>query len=190
MSNYFNGKYRINSIRLQHWNYGSNGSYFITICTEGRSHFFGEIFEEKMKLSLIGDIAEQIWFEIPKQFDFVKLEAFVVMPNHIHGIIRINKPRGWNRLNNPIKIKEQKRGGITQEHNPMLHHNLSRIIRWYKGRVTFESRKIHADFGWQSRFHEHIIRNPKSHNKIKWYIAKNPELWMQDRFNSNVLNEH
>jgi len=87
----FKGKYRIESTRLQNWDYGWNASYFITICTKDREHFFGKIEKDKMILSEIGKMAEKYWFEIPEHFPFVKLGEFVVMPDHIHGIIEIAK---------------------------------------------------------------------------------------------------
>ena len=75
-------------------------------------------------------------------------------------------------------------GGITGDHNPMIQENLSRILRWYKGRVTFESRKIHADFSWQPRFHDHIIRDEREFERIKNYIITNPSNWEKDKFYS------
>jgi REP element-mobilizing transposase RayT len=94
----FQNKYRIQSARLQNWDYGSNGAYFITICTQNREHFFGEIIgnnsssntEKSMRLNEIGLFAEKYWKEIPKQFPYVELGNFVVMPNHTHGILIIN----------------------------------------------------------------------------------------------------
>ena len=71
-------------------------------------------------------------------------------------------------------------GGITKHHNPMLHDNLSRIIRWYKGRTTFESRKCNPEFSWQSRFYDHIVRNEIAFNNIRRYINNNPKMWKGD----------
>jgi REP element-mobilizing transposase RayT len=73
-------------------------------------------------------------------------------------------------------------GGATGHKNPMLHANLSSIIRWYKGRTTFESRKVLPDFAWQPRFYDHIIRNDKSFQRISDYIVDNPLNWAKDRF--------
>ena len=87
----FKGKYRISSARLQNWDYGWNALYFITICTQNRELFFGEIINHKMQLSEIGELSKKYWFEIPEKFSFIKLDEFVVMPNHIHGIIEIAK---------------------------------------------------------------------------------------------------
>jgi len=88
----FQKKDRIESNRLQNWDYSSNAAYFITICTKNRKHFFGKIFKGKMQLSEIGKMANIYWNEIPEHFPFVKLDAFVVMPNHVHGINIIDKP--------------------------------------------------------------------------------------------------
>jgi len=94
MAKKYKNKYRIASIRLKNWDYRTNGAYFITICTGNRKHFFGEIVKidnkKTMVLNEIGAIAENFWIEIPKHFPFVELGNFVVMPNHIHGILIIN----------------------------------------------------------------------------------------------------
>lgn len=78
--------------------------------------------------------------------------------------------------------KLQNKGGVTGTMNPMLNENLSRVIRWYKARTSFECRKTHADYAWQSRFYDHIIRNNKEYNKIKNYIVNNPNRWKDDKF--------
>ena len=92
MTEKFQNKYRIKSTRLQDWDYGSNAAYFVTICTQNREHYFGEITNGIMQLSEIGYMANKYWSEIPKHFPFVELDEFVIMPNHVHGIIVINKP--------------------------------------------------------------------------------------------------
>jgi putative transposase len=91
MQNKFQNKYRIPSSRLQTWDYGTNGAYFITICTQNREHFFGIVQNGTVQLSEIGKISERLWIEIPNQFPFIELGNFVVMPNHVHGILIINK---------------------------------------------------------------------------------------------------
>ncbi len=87
----YNNKYPIPSARLQSWDYGSNGAYFITICTKNRKHFFGEISGGEMHLNELGKLAEKYWIEIPQHFTFIELGEFVVMPNHMHGILIIDK---------------------------------------------------------------------------------------------------
>jgi REP element-mobilizing transposase RayT len=110
MDDKFQNRYRIKSTRLQNWDYSWNGLYFITICTKDRICFFGDIIESKVPgsdiyvkngLSEIGKIAEKYWLEIPQHFSFVKLDAFVIMPNHVHGIIVIDhrNDKGQNHIN-------------------------------------------------------------------------------------------
>src|SRR5690606_6294128 len=95
----YQNKYRISSARAPFWDYGWNAAYFVTICTQNRIRWFGEIVEtqnfstpKQIQLSEIGKIAEQCWQEIPGHFPFVKLGAFVIMPDHVHGIVIIDKP--------------------------------------------------------------------------------------------------
>ena len=208
----FQNKYRIPSARWQTWDYGSNGAYFITICTQNRRHFFGEIIdstipdESIMHLNDMGEMAEKYWVEIPQYFPFVSLGNFVIMPNHMHGILIIDDSTNVQtrliaspQINTQIGIDDpsiektrliaslselpkNKTGGITGDKNPMFHENISRIIRWYKGRCSFEIRKIHSDFGWQSRFYDHIIRNSASYENIQNYISNNPRNWNKDKF--------
>lgn len=198
MQNKFQNKYRIPSSRLQTWDYGTNGAYFITICTQNREHFFGVVQNGTMQLSETGKIAEQLWIEIPNQFPFIELGNFVVMPNHVHGLLIINKivspsvetrfiaSKNIESIDNKetrlIASLPNKNGGFSGDKNPMLNDTISKIIRWYKGRCTFECRKINSDFGWQSRFYDHIIRNSKSFDIIQNYIFENPMNWEKDKF--------
>ena len=87
----FKNKYRIESSRAQWWDYGSNAAYFVTINTKNRIRFFGEIVHEEMYLTELGKYVEMCWYQIPEHFPFVKLGEFVVMPDHIHGIVHIVK---------------------------------------------------------------------------------------------------
>ena len=111
MTRKFKNKYRVDTVRAKWWDYTNNGSYFVTICTKDRQHFFGNIVETpklgvtaKMELNEIGELAQKFWMEIPQHFPFVVLDEFVVMPNHVHGIICISKtvnaPKlgAWARL--------------------------------------------------------------------------------------------
>jgi REP element-mobilizing transposase RayT len=100
----FRDKYRIPSARLQQWDYGWNGSYFVTINTANRKHYFGVIIDGKMHLSEIGKLADKYWLEIPDHFPFVLLGVHQIMPNHVHGIITIDKPK-----NNPKTTNNEKR---------------------------------------------------------------------------------
>ena len=210
MAKKFRNKYRVPSARLQNWDYGSNGAYFITICTKEMPHFFGEVVDKKMILNTAGVLAEEYWIEILKQFPYVEFGNFQIMPNHMHGILIIDKSvadaavetrfiasnldeiiedesieddadSSETRLIASVPGKEEI-GGFAGENNPMLADNISRIIRWYKGRCTFEMRKNNPNFEWHSRFHDHIIRNSESFERIQNYIEENPARWEEDKF--------
>ena len=189
MQNKFKNKYRISSARLQTWDYSNNGAYFITICTQNRHHFFGHIKNQEMQLSEIGKFAEQYWYEIPNHFPMVELGNFVVMPNHVHGILIIDKmnyePFVETRQCLVSTIKTNTIIGSSRFQN-QGKNTISSIVGSYKSIVTKMSRQINPYFGWQSRFHDHIIRNSKSFENIQNYIEQNPLKWDDDRFYSNV----
>jgi REP element-mobilizing transposase RayT len=188
----YRNKYRIPSARLQNWDYGTNGAYFITICTAHRRHYFGEIVQKRLIASETGILAQQYWMEIPDHFPFIELGNFVVMPNHVHGILIVDKKITVSTdvptvspmppTNGSTPPPTNKTGGFAGNKNPMIQENISRIIRWYKGRCSFEMRKINIGFGWQTRFHDHIIRNHAEYERIDQYITNNPAKWDDDTF--------
>ncbi|MFW6145457.1 MAG: transposase, partial [bacterium] len=194
----FKNRYRIGSARLKHWNYAWNGAYFITICTANRECFFGNIIDGNMHLSNSGQFAYKFWQEIPDHFPFVELDAFVVMPNHIHGIIVIDN-RNDNveslhcNVSDSLQCNVSTCNGSTDKSNiPNKNQfmsnispkpgSVSTIIRSYKSIVTKHARKINPAFAWQSRFYDHIIRNDRSYERIKQYIIDNPKNWKHDKF--------
>jgi len=179
MSDKYKGRYRIESARLKNWDYGWNAAYFVTICTHGREHYFGDIINGRMQLSEIGHLANKYWSEIPKHFPFVELDSFVVMPNHVHGIVIINKP------NDERYVETQNFASLPSESRNKFgpqSKNLASIIRGFKIGVTKNARIINADFAWQSRYYDHIIRNDESLFRIRDYIKNNPLKWMKDKF--------
>ena len=197
MDNLFRNKYRTDSIRLKNWDYGSNGLHFITICTHEMICFFGDIKNGEMILNDAGKIAQDFFLQIPKQFYFIELDEFVIMPNHVHGILNINKPETKSQtttsnttIETPVETRfiacppePKHKGGITGNHNPMLNETIGKVIRWYKGRCAFGIRKsISRDFSWQTRFHDHLIRDDKEYQKIANYIVENPSNWQKDKF--------
>jgi len=192
MSEKFMNKYRIPSSRLQTWDYGNEGAYFITICTNGRKQYFGRITGGAMILNDTGKMAERFWKEIPDQFPFIELDNFVIMPNHVHGILIIKRGTAETRLiasllhspcvsHSQFQPQPNEPGGVTGNKNPMFHNNISRIIRWYKGRCSFEINKIHPGFAWQTRFYDHIIRDAADRERIRKYITDNPANWKEGK---------
>jgi len=177
MSEKFQNRYRIATSRLQNHDYTSNGAYFITICTANHEHWFGEVKDGELVLNDLGQLAKQILHETPQQFNYVFIDQYVIMPNHIHAILVINKKMENQNKKVELQPGEKPNGGITETRNPMLNEGLSHIVRWFKGRTTFEIRKTGATFKWQPRFHEHIIRTNKAYELINEYIITNPQRW-------------
>ena len=189
MADKYRNKYRIKSARLQNWDYGWNGAYFITICTQNRKHFFGEIVNSKMQLSEIGMFAEKYWYEIPQHFPFVKLGAFVVMPNHIHGIIIIEKTNEERNVDVDVDVDvDVETQNFASLSSPSKNKfgpqskNLASIVRGYKIGVTKNAKKIDSIWQWQSGYYDHIIRDDKSFKRISEYIIDNPIKWGKDKF--------
>jgi REP element-mobilizing transposase RayT len=174
VSSLYKKRFSNKSLRLQKWDYGWKAKYFITINTKNRVRYFGKIQSKHMYLSVLGELAQTYWEMIPEKFSYTKLDEFVVMPDHVHGIVDINNPMN----NNPTIIDNSKLGGgFAGQKNPMFHDNLSRILRWYKGRLSFEAHKAGYKFEWQSLFYDHIIRNEMEYYRISKYILDNPENW-------------
>ncbi len=228
----YNNKYRIESARLEGFDYGSNGAYHITICTKNRLHHFGEIVEtddnpslrqdaspaEKTKApekekdesvplnggvpaktdrnplnktdrnpldktdrnpldktdyhpslrpTKIGEIAYDNWLAIPNHFPFASIDSFIIMPNHIHGIILINKQEteDWS---------QNKMGGQSR--------NIPSIIRAFKGSVKRYANTNNIEFEWQERYHDRIIRDYKELENTRLYIFNNSQNWINDEY--------
>jgi putative transposase len=158
-------------LRLKNYNYQTPGAYFITLCTHQRENLFGRVFNEEMNLNEAGAIVESVWHDLPVHYSNVELDQFVVMPNHVHGIIVLCKPIG---------------AGLKPAPTNSRTHGLPEIVRALK---TFSSRKINQIYGrhsqpiWQQGYYEHVIRNDESLDRIRGYIVNNPLSWHLDREN-------
>lgn len=165
--------------RLENFDYSQNGMYFVTICTKNREDFFGEIKNGRMILNKAGEIAENVWKELPKHYENIEIDCFSIMPNHIHGIINI--------VDVDMVGTGSRAVGTGLKPVPTKGHSLSEIIRGFK---TFSARFINKRENilerpvWQRSFYDRIIRNETELNKIREYIIKNPESWETDRNNS------
>ena len=166
--------------RLRGYDYGSTGVYFITICTHNREHFFGEIRNGIMQLSTAGQIVEEEWQKTPDiRYSLnVALDVYCIMPNHFHALLIIgdpNLPRYSYRLPPTDAIPTSFGGSHSQ--------TVGAVIRGFKGsctkRIRIESNRY---FGWQKRFHDHIVRDLRSWEAIREYIVNNPQRWKEDRF--------
>ena len=153
------------SIRLKGYDYSQPGAYFITICTNNREHLFGRIDNGTMILNYAGIIAQICWIDISKHFPHAQIDQFVIMPDHVHGIIII--------------------GGAPPQRNPSIKPGTSKtigsIVRGFKIGTTKWFREytdIHAP--WQRNYYEHIIRDAIELPRIRQYIMNNPKTWEPD----------
>jgi len=147
--------------RIKNFDYTYPNFYFVTICAKDRREYFGEVLNHEMVLNAAGQTAQNFWQEMPKHYKNVKTDEFIVMPNHLHGII----------------VLEMQANG--------LRYSLSQIVGSYKNIV---SKILHAggleDFYWQASFYDHVIRKEESLDKIREYIKNNPRKWDLDRNNA------
>ncbi len=157
----------------QKWDYSWSGRYFITICTKNRVHYFGQIRDGKMILSNVGVIADILWYEIKNHAKNVELDAFIVMPNHIHGILILKNDK-------IIDIKDES-PGQKRFRNPGKN-TVSSIIGSYKSAVSRHAHRLGYDFEWQSRFWDVIIRSDEQFYRVRNYIKNNVKNWNEDKF--------
>jgi len=185
MDELYKSKYRITSARRPNWDYGSHGLYFVTICTKDRIRYFGEIMESaetqgiretqsivSLRMADIGKVAFDNWLKIPEYHPYIELDEFVVMPDHIHGILFINKPD---------KIEWQ-----VSKFGPQ-RNNLASIIRGYKSSVKQYATVNNIDFQWQPKYYDRVIRDEREYLNIKGYIYDNVENWFSGKDNFENL---
>lgn len=180
----YQDKYRIPSARWAAWDYASNAAYFITICTARREHYFGAVTNGTMTLTPVGQAAMDCWNEIPAHFPFVVLDEFVVMPNHVHGILVIDKPSATVGTQNAYTVETQNFASLPSSSNRFgpQSQNLASIVRGYKIGVTQYAHQNDIPFSWQDRYHDHVIRNEGEYNRIRQYICENPQRWADDTY--------
>lgn len=183
------------SIRLKGYDYSQSGLYFITICVNERwNHRFGEVHNGEMVLTEAGQIAAEEWAKTTEIRDNVSLDSWVIMPNHIHGIIQIHptdnvgahcmRPINGER---PDNINEQCPDNINEQPGRVRRvPTIGDIVRGYKSAVTKRVRQLpgmHDIKLWQRNYWEHIIRDERAHFLIREYIQNNPTRWEADCFN-------
>jgi putative transposase len=167
------------SIRPDNYDYSQSGAYFITIATLESKPIFGEILEERILLNKVGDIAYKEWERLTRRYFHIELGAFVVMPNHMHGIILIKgKKSGKTAVQKsklyPSHFSKSEDLGTTDV------GSIPTIIRSYKSSVSLRGRSILGKGNktiWQGGYYEHIIRDAADMERIKDYLAENPSNW-------------
>lgn len=167
--------------RMKQWDYSSDGYYFVTICVKNRAHVFGNVRDKKMRFNKWGEIAHECWQEIPIHFPDVEIDQFVIMPNHVHGIV-VLKNKMEHVVGDKYIYSLSKNGTKKSKNRNMMQ--LSKIIATYKAAVTRKINKIPSNnyFQWQHSFHDHVIRDERALVNIQNYIFFNPDSWRDDDF--------
>jgi putative transposase len=161
------------SPRLKDYDYSQSGAYFITICTHQRQHLFGTVADEKTHLSSLGELALWHWDDLINHFPHIVLDAFVVMPNHIHGIIFVLDTPPTDGID-----------AVPTVQKPSKRPTLGTLVGTYKAAVSRNVRQklqLTAPI-WQGRYHDHIIRSEERLNFIRQYVELNPAKWAEDRY--------
>ena len=164
--------YDRHSIRLHNYDYTQPGAYFVTLCTLKREYLLGDITEGTLRLSPLGLVIEECWQALPQYFHAVELDAFVIMPNHVHGIICIvDTPRADD-------APSQRHGSAPG--------SLSAIVGNFKAISVRRINQLRGTPGaaiWQRNYYEHIIRTSRELEAAHKYIVDNPLKWSLDREN-------
>ncbi|MDO8811262.1 MAG: transposase [Gallionella sp.] len=171
------------SIRLRSYDYSQAGAYFITLCTQKRECLFGAVVDDGMRLNDVGRMVQNVLGALPDHYSCVGLDSFVVMPNHIHGIIMLHDvgaqfivPNNDQGAANPGAMNRAPTiGGIIRAFKACCTHGINQL------------RSVQGVSLWQRNYYEHVIRNEPSLQEIREYIANNPAQWAIDRENPDVV---
>lgn len=194
-------RYHRRTIRLQGYDYAQDGSYFVTICTFDRGCLFGDVLDGEMHLTPFGVVIQRHWENLPQHYPAIALDVFVVMPNHVHGIVILGggidkaaKGKGdeADQRNDGEKNKEGRAGqaeyGAAQGKGRAGHRpapTLGEVMRGFKAFSAKEINILRGTAGpvWQRNYYEHIIRDERSLQAIRQYIIDNPARWAEDAEN-------
>ncbi len=180
-------KHRRRSIRLKDYDYSTPGAYFVTICAYNRQYLFGGIVNGKKRLNRIGEMIESVWNELPKSYPGIDIDIFVVMPNHIHGIVVLSSV-GATPCGCPPPGQAQ---------GPAPTMSLPDVVHRFKSLTTTRCRQsLGQDSSnqfsiklWQRNYYEHVVRDENELNRIREYILYNPLQWQYDRENPEHVQD-
>jgi len=177
------------SVRLKDYDYSSQGLYFITICVQDKKCLFGKIENDEMKLNAAGKMIMKWWAKVPEKFPDIILDEFIIMPNHFHAIVENTGAKSDEvavGANPRVRPEDRIENAQTDKFSTQLYY----LVQWFKTMSTNEYIRNVKNIGWepfdkkvwQRSYHEHIIRDQKSYQKISEYIKSNPSRWEQDKF--------
>ena len=169
--------------RLRGYDYSQPGTYFVTTCVEYHQCLFGDIIDGNMHLNGLGEIVVECWNLIPQHYPSVRIGDYVIMPNHIHGIIAWDNPNIGARSTHPKNGTEKRKGNTPSP-------SLGKIVAYFKYQSTKHINQHHNTSGnriWQRNYHDHIIRNDKDLQRLREYIQNNPMKWELDQLHPDNI---
>ena len=169
-------KHHRRSIRLKGYDYSRAGAYFVTTCVRDGVCLFGEIVDGTMRMNDYGRIVAEAWRDLGQRFKHIELDEFVVMPNHVHGIIHVGVP-----FMTPSVLDVVNQGAINRA------PTLGGMVRTFKAVASRAICRNGADFQWQRNYYEHIVRNENELARVREYIVNNPAQWALDRENPDYV---
>ena len=176
--------------RLSGYDYSTAGSYFITICIKNRECMFGEILDGEMKLNESGKIADEQWKWLFQQYNYIRMDEYVIMPNHFHGIIHIVGNGNLSMYGTVATVPYGENGRSPQQYNNDPQQKIKPIPELIGAFKTTSSKLIHRngniEFHWQKSYHDRIIRNERELYRIQKYISNNPKNWNRDKENQSA----
>ena len=173
--------YRRRSLRLKGYDYTQGGAYFVTIVLQGRLCLFGEVVGTEMQLNKAGEMMCKVWEALPNRFPTITTDTFVVMPNHLHGIIIINQHIDSISVGAPL-VGAQSADTQTTLGDIVGTYKSLTTVEYTRGVKMMKWTPFHRQL-WQRNYYEHIIRNDDSLNQIRQYIIDNPGQWAFDKEN-------
>lgn len=186
-------KHRRHSLRVRGYDYSRIGAYYITMVTHNRECLLGDVADGQVKLSPIGQVAHDFWQEIPRHFADVEMDEFIVMPNHVHGIIVIvrdaREPVGVEYIQ-PLQPHQPLQNETQHRYQHVIPRSVGSIIRTYKAAVRrWCNENGNEHFKWQRNYYEHIIRTDGDLDRIRAYIVNNPFNWQSDDENPKNIRQ-
>jgi putative transposase len=183
---------RRRSVRLKEYDYSQTGAYFVTICTQNRECLLGEITDGEMKLNNAGRIVQLAWDKLPRRYLETELDAYVIMPNHLHGIVILHSESVGARSSRPDESKTVGAGSsCPNKGRENRAPTLGTIVAYFKYQTTTQInaiRNVGIQKFWQRNYYEHVIRNEADLAEVREYILNNPARWNEDDYNPALLN--
>ena len=165
---------RRNSLRLPEYDYSQAGAYFVTVVVKGRVPMFGKVIDEEVELSEYGKVVENAWLDLPNHYEHISLDEFIIMPNHVHGIIFLHhtEANGVGAIHTVIYCVP-----LLRQRRTMLLSKLMGRFKTVSAKQINQKRRTPGTPFWQRGYFDHVIRNEDDLNQIRDYIATNPSRW-------------